>query len=98
MIPKSFTLINRAYSVGSYVKGHADELKRNGDCDKETAKIRLDNSVDKECLEHTFYHELVHALLWASTKPKLSTNEDFVDSLGALLHQYEQTKKGEYKK
>jgi Zn-dependent peptidase ImmA (M78 family) len=70
--------------------------ERHGDCCKEKAKIRvhLDSENPEEMVEHTFFHELVHALLYATTRPKLSDDEKFVDSLGAALHQYEQTKKG----
>ena len=98
MIPKSFTLVNRTYQVKPYPAGLAAELKRTGDCDKDTAQIRIDTSNCQDLQDHTFYHELVHAMLYASTKPKLSTNEDFVDSLGALLHQFMQTKKGQLQK
>lgn len=71
--------------------------KKHGDCDKELGLVRLAKGKDRDHVEHTFYHELAHALLWASTKPKLSDNEEFVDSLGALLHQFMQTQSGEYK-
>lgn len=96
MIPKAFQLVNRTYKVQKMPPEIAKSLNRMGDCSRVEAVIRLDNEQPKESLEHTFYHELAHALLDASTKPKLSHNEDFVDSLGALLHQFTQTKKGEY--
>ena len=69
---------------------------RHGDCCKERAKIRLHTNSDRpdEMVSSTYFHELAHALLYYTTKPKLSDNEAFVDSLGAALHQYEQTKKG----
>lgn len=95
MIPTSFKLVNRTYKVKKLGKELAE--KKYGDCDKEKALIRVYPGSTKENTEHTFYHELVHALLWATTKPKLSDNEDFVDSLAAMIHQYEQTKKGEFK-
>ena len=94
MIPKKFTLVNCTYKVESL----PDELEsdRLGDCNRTQARVRLAKGLPRQSKEHTFYHELAHALLDASTKPKLSKNEDFVDSLGALLHQYMQTQKGEY--
>ena len=95
MIPKSFSLVNRSYKTAAMPEEIAE--KHHGDCDRSQAVIRLAAGKSLENTQHTFFHELAHALLWASTKPKLSENEDFVDSLGALLHQYEQTKKGEYK-
>lgn len=97
MIPTSFQLVNRNYKVTKLPKELADGLRRYGDCSKERAEIRLDTTTLQENVEHTFYHELVHALLEASTKPKLSNKEDFVDSLGAALHQYMKTRKGEFK-
>lgn len=95
MIPLRFQLVNRKYKVKPFPKGQASELKREGDCDRGDAIIRLDTAATKESVEHTFYHELAHALLWTTTKPKLSDNEAFVDSLGAALHQFMQTKKGQ---
>jgi len=97
VIPASFKLINRNWKVSKLPKEIAEGLRRYGDCSKERAEIRLDTTSAKENVEHTFYHELVHALLEASTKPKLSNKEDFVDSLGAALHQYMTTRKGEFK-
>ena len=96
MIPKSFKLVNRSYKVKTLPKELADELRRYGDSNRGGAIIRLDTREPKENLEHTFYHELAHALLWTTTKPKLSRNEDFVDSLGAALHQYMTTRKGDF--
>lgn len=96
MIPKSFKIVNRRYSVKAYDKGYAAELNRYGDCDRGAALIRLDTKQPTENLQHSFYHELAHALLYASTKPKLSNNEEFVDSLGALIHQFMQTRSGEF--
>jgi hypothetical protein len=74
----------------------AEAGDRHGDCCKEKAQIRLflDERASEDLTTHTFFHELVHALLYATTKPELSSDEEFVDSLGAVLHQYEQTKKG----
>ncbi len=95
MIPKKFSIVNRNYRVEPMPAEIGE--KRLGDQDRGNSLIRLNPAQTREGLEHTFYHELVHAMLDASTKPKLSANEDFVDSLGALLHQFMQTQKGEYK-
>jgi hypothetical protein len=97
-IPTSFHLVNRTYIVEELSSEVASDCNMVGDCNREKARVRvqLDGSSDDNS-EHTFYHELAHALLWATTKPKLSSDEAFVDSLGALLHQYMQTKKGTLK-
>ena len=97
MIPKTFNLVNRRYKVELLPPEIADELERIGDCHQNSAKIRIDTRECPESREHTFYHELAHALLYATTKPKLSKNEAFVDSLGAVIHQFLQTRKGEFK-
>lgn len=96
MIPKKFTLLNRTYTVG-HMPAELIE-KRLGDCTRTLGKVRLAPTVqNRESLEHTFFHELVHAMLDSTTKPKLTDNEAFVDSLSGVLHQYMQTKKGEFK-
>ena len=40
----------------------------------------------------TFWHEYSHALLWASVRPKLYTDEKLVDNLGHLLAQLKDAK------
>lgn len=94
MIPKSFTLVNRRWQVFDVTDNDmASDWDRHGDCDaaKAVIRIKLDN---EENAEHTFLHELMHALFNMSTKPELSDNEELVDSMAAGLHQYLQTKKG----
>ena len=95
MIPTSFSLVNRRITVEELSKDLADDLERHGDYNRVEGKIRvcLEEGND-EFVTHTFLHELVHALLEASSKPRLSKNEAFVDSLAAVLHQYMKTKKG----
>ena len=95
LIPKTFLQRNRRVKVQRMSKALSDDLKRHGDFDTESYIIRLAPN-DKETLEHTFCHELAHCLLEGTTKPELSENEKFVDSLGAMIHQYLQTKRGEY--
>ena len=95
-IPTSFKLINRTYSVEEMLPEVADAMKALGRCDYDTATITLKTEQDPEALESTFYHELAHALLALTTKPKLTYNEDLVESLGSVLMQYMQTKKGRF--
>lgn len=96
MIPTTFHQRNRKVRVKRMTKSLSDELKRHGDFDTESYLIRLAPN-DQETLEHTFFHELAHCLLMGTTKPTLTNNEKFVDSLGCMIHQYMQTKRGEYK-
>ena len=94
MIPGSFKLINREYKVVELPKSLAEDLRRHGDICRDDAVIRVEMVDNMDMRESTFYHELVHALLESSSKPRLSKKEAFVDSLAAVLHQYMQTKKG----
>lgn len=94
MIPTSFTLVNRRYEVEELSESLADDLGRHGDFCREDGVIRVEMVDVIDAREHTFFHELVHALLEASSRPSLSKKEAFVDSLAAVLHQYMQTKKG----
>lgn len=95
MIPTSFKLVNRTVKVKKLGKSLADDLGRDGDYSRSEGLIRVCFNGPDDHNIHTYFHELAHALLEASPKPDLSKDEEFVDCLGALLHQYEQTKRGE---
>ena len=49
-------------------------------------------SYSDDTVEHTFYHELVHAILFNMGEMKLYSNERFVDAFGGMLQQYMSTK------
>jgi len=94
-IPKSFKLFNQTITV------HYDSemlLKDDnfGLCSYRQNKIFLQPSsettpITKEQLEQTFYHELVHMLLYHGGEddysPALHKKEYLVDRIGQLLHQ-----------
>ena len=61
-----------------------------GKCDPEKQIISIRMDMNKQTTEQTFYHELVHAILF--TMGKLNHDEEFVDTFGASLHQYQITK------
>ncbi len=44
-------------------------------------------------VEHTFYHELTHCILYYTGKGKLWLDERLVDTVGGLYLQFEKTKK-----
>lgn len=94
MIPKTFKLVNRDWRVVRLADHLAEDLGVHGDCERAKAIIRI--KMD-DCADATFYHELAHALLYVSTRPKLSKDEDFVESLGSALHQFMLTRKGALK-
>lgn len=84
-IPSSFHLVGCQWLV-KYV----DDLSEYGKCDCTTQIIYLRTGMNKTFTEQTFFHELVHAILFGMGQ----TNHDeiFVDAFGSLLHQYERTK------
>lgn len=47
----------------------------------------------KSVVEHTFHHELVHCILYYTGNEKLWLDEQLVDSIGGLYHQYETSRK-----
>ena len=51
-----------------------------------THQIHISDALDDSNKMHTFFHELLHAILDCMNH-RLSRNEAFVDQLGGLLHQ-----------
>ena len=48
--------------------------------------------VARDITEATFYHELVHAMLEMIGRDDLNQDEQFVDNMGNLLHQFDKTR------
>jgi len=84
-IPTSFYLDGCQWNV-KYV----EDLSEYGKCDCTTHVIYLRSGMNKTFTEQTFFHELVHAIMFAMGH--VQHDEIFVDAFGALLHQYERTK------
>ena len=61
-----------------------------GKCDPEKQLISIRSGMNVQSTEQTFYHELVHAIMF--TMGRLNHDEEFTDAFGALLHQYQRTK------
>jgi Zn-dependent peptidase ImmA (M78 family) len=59
----------------------------------EEAEILISRNLNRDYTEHTFFHELMHALLEAGGSKK-TEDEYFVDSTAGLLHQFMKTKSG----
>jgi hypothetical protein len=55
------------------------------------AKILLLSDLPEQVKEQTFYHELVHAILFAMGKPQDQHDEVFVDGFATFLHQFSNT-------
>lgn len=94
-IPRSFTLMNREWSVRFMTISEREATENAyGYCDPENAVILLDPAQNRDHLVHTYYHELMHAVLFTLGRNKLSRDEELVDALGGAIHQYEVTKEG----
>ena len=84
-VATSFSLAGSVWHV-NYVM-HMDDM---GKCDPEKQLISIRMDMNKQSTEQTFYHELVHAIMF--TMGKLNHEEEFVDTFGAFLHQYHRTR------
>lgn len=61
-----------------------------GMCYPEEHLIRVRKELPKQAKETTFYHELVHAILF--TMGETNHDEKYVDTFGAFLHQFNESK------
>ena len=84
-VATTFNLAGSQWQV-NYLS-HMEEM---GKCDPEKQIIFIRTDMNKQTTEQTFYHELVHAIMF--TMGKLNHDEEFVDTFGAFLHQYQITK------
>lgn len=87
-IPKSFQLMGQPYNVMIVERWDWPEELSDavGAFLPRVNKIRiLRNS--RELMEHTYIHELLHAVFGALGEDKLSNNEKLVDAAAGLIHQ-----------
>ena len=84
-LPSSFHLVGCLWNVR-----YIEELSEYGKCDCATQTIFLRAGMNKVFTEQTFFHELVHAIMFSMGHTQ--QDEVFVDAFGQLLHQYERTK------
>jgi hypothetical protein len=72
--------------------GLYNERKIVGEAQYLRQTVALDPNIQVPTLvEHTFYHEKVHWILFAMGEDELRTNEKFVDMFAFLLHQADTT-------
>lgn len=91
-IPESFTLLGHPFTV-HVIPPIQWKLK---DCVGlyQPAEHRIFIRAGKQSLrEHTFFHELTHAILDAMGKHALYEDEEFVDAFAGMLHQIMKTAK-----
>ena len=86
MIPKTFNLVGGKWTVK--VVPNMTDLGR---CDPSLFTIYIKEGLNPVYEEQTFYHELVHAVMFAMGKTE--HNEEFVEAFGVLLHQFDRSKK-----
>lgn len=95
---KKFTLGGHDFKV-SYVKslmGDSGELF--GRANAKTNKVEIATHMHGEALAedviiHTICHELAHLFMILMYEQELNANEQFIDQLGLLIHQFLKTKK-----
>jgi hypothetical protein len=99
MIPKSFKILNHTIDI-VFDNEYCHNKKCFGSFILQENKIVLANSYKTkrgwrkykpEIVEHVYYHELVHAVLYYMNHEYFE-NEEFVDNFAGFLAQIEQTK------
>jgi hypothetical protein len=93
IIPKRFKMGAVDFKVKMLNKVDAEDSL--GLSDNDEAWIKLKRGLNRQRLEHTMCHELMHCLFWAAGRDDLGEDEQLVDVMGALLHQYLETQRGE---
>lgn len=92
-IPKRFQLLGYTYRVEIVPEAEWPDDSTYGYCSPQLSKIQIRQQACPEAMEHTFFHELMHAILGAMSREKLNKDEGFVDTAGGLLHQAMKTAK-----
>lgn len=94
-IPTKFKLFGTTYNV-VWDNKRMNDRGEYGLFDYSTTTITLSttegtNELSEDRMLDTFYHEKVHAILDEMHESELSQNEKFVDILGKLLRQADET-------
>lgn len=87
MIPKRFQLMGHTYSVCIVPDDQWMFDDDVGACDHERHQIFIRKSQNDSAKQHTFCHELTHAILGKMGEDELDEDEKFVDCFAGLLHQ-----------
>lgn len=92
-IPNKFQLLGRSWTVE--FKDKIDSKgKTLGQTDGDECTILLKRGMSPELTNHTFYHELAHAICFSLGWEKLNGDEGKIDALGGALLQYLKSKRG----
>lgn len=98
LIPEDFKLamkrirviVNDDYCKSEGLWGEADFTQRLITLCHRTPKGKI---LKKSLKEKTFFHELVHQILYSMGQEQLMYDEDFVDLFAERLYEYENTKR-----
>jgi hypothetical protein len=96
-IPLQFDIVNRTYTVRYATPAELltkKWRKTDGRHSPEGAEIILRKGMAPEYEDHTFLHELEHAIFEAIGRDKLSHDETLVDLHAGALHQFLKSKRG----
>jgi hypothetical protein len=93
-IPRTFELGGRTWQVEYREEPEPGEPTTMGMCQSHEAMILLKEGMTPDETQHTFYHELCHAICYTLGWEKLNMDEDRIDALGGLIYQYLKRKKG----
>ena len=85
-LPTSFELAGSVWSVVQ-----VPNLAELGRCIYDERVIQLRKEQTKQAKEQAFWHEAMHAVMF--TLGKATHDEEFVDAMGALIHQLVKTMK-----
>jgi len=85
-IPRSFRLMAHQYEVKVIEEKYWKENDAVGQFTPSAKLIEI-RAGDAQITEHTYYHELTHAILTAMGETRLSQKESFVDMFAGLIQQ-----------
>ncbi len=87
MIPRRFDLFGRTVRVRKAKKRSFVDADTYGHWDSSKFEIVIQEGLNPDVEAQTFYHEFMHAALDALGYSDLSSNEQFVDQMGSMIHQ-----------
>lgn len=97
-IPKQFKLGGRTWTVDIVDNCPGENDKTYGLCEPVECRIYIKAGMSEDATQHTFYHELCHAICFTLGWGRLNGNEDKIDALGSVIYQALRTRKGTHKK
>ncbi len=96
MVPKTFELLGSTWKVKKTKDLAHNGIRSLGVCHSDKRLIELDESIfdDEDELQHTWEHELTHAIWDTAALHEMSMDEERVDLVAGLRHQLNKSAKG----